>query len=676
MAINERLIDTAVVSGCSAEPPEEGLILHLDANDVDSYDGDGDEWVDISTFDKLIPLSDNAASLKLNLDASDSTSYGGTGTTWTDLSGNNNNGTISGATYSGAGGYFSFDGSNDKVDFTGRPVTATSDITIEAWVKFEAGGGNYPYVAMIGQGNNIAGSSLSISRHFGTDNFYSFVGDQLVNTGISLSNSTWYHLVVTQSGTSLKQYIDGSLVNTATVSTNNFANNFRLGYFYDTNVNQENNEFKGDLSNVRVYDTALSPSDIGQNYRHGRDFVYTSLIPDTNLELHLDADSFPQYGEAGYSNTPTTWTALTGSNGTITGATFDGELGNWLDFDGSNDYIDCGSASNIIPAGSDFTIETWVSANNNTTNTFWTVVSAVQSGTPYGGFQIYNHHTSDNWGIALNKSGTWTSLDTGVDIEVNQWVHLVFTYDGSNMKLFVDGEERFSSSQSGSLQYAGNVNLEIGRNLSSYAPIKVGQVRMYDLELSDSDIRQNYNFTKPSYPNGYDGTITGATWNSGGYFDFDGTDDYVTNNSISLDTSQDFTFCGWVYPTADSTWQRLFSWGTLSTEVLVQKRGDNNKARIIGRVSNSIKFDVDGAVLTNNQWHFIAVTGDGSNVKMYVNDNAAVTDNISGTNNYNNLQLGTGAGTTEDFYGRISKFRLYDKVLTQTEIDNLYCEGE
>ena len=176
--------------------------------------------------------------------------------------------------------------------------------------------------------------------------------------------------------------------------------------------------------------------------------------------------------------------------------------------------------------------------------------------------------------------------------------------------------------------------------------------------------------------NGYNATITGATWNNGGYFNLDGTDDYFTNNNISLDTSQDFTFCGWVYPTADSTWQRLFSWGTSSTEFIIQKRGDNNKARVIARVSNSIKFDVDGAVLTNNQWHFIVVTGNGSNVKMYVNDNAAVTDNISGTNNYNNLQLGTGAGTTEDFYGRISKFRLYDNVLTQTEIDNLYCEGE
>jgi len=40
MAINERLIHTAADAAGTGNQ-EEGLILHLDANDVDSYDGDG-----------------------------------------------------------------------------------------------------------------------------------------------------------------------------------------------------------------------------------------------------------------------------------------------------------------------------------------------------------------------------------------------------------------------------------------------------------------------------------------------------------------------------------------------------------------------------------------------------------------------------------------------------------
>ena len=45
MAINERLVHTA--SAAAGNAGEEGLILHLDANDVDSFDGDGNVWYDI-----------------------------------------------------------------------------------------------------------------------------------------------------------------------------------------------------------------------------------------------------------------------------------------------------------------------------------------------------------------------------------------------------------------------------------------------------------------------------------------------------------------------------------------------------------------------------------------------------------------------------------------------------
>ena len=51
MAINERLVHTASAAAAGSGNQEEGLILHLDANDVDSYDGDGSEWVDIANHE-------------------------------------------------------------------------------------------------------------------------------------------------------------------------------------------------------------------------------------------------------------------------------------------------------------------------------------------------------------------------------------------------------------------------------------------------------------------------------------------------------------------------------------------------------------------------------------------------------------------------------------------------
>ena len=52
MAINERLIHTAAEAAAAGTGnQQEGLILHLDANDVDSYDGDGSTWYDITNHE-------------------------------------------------------------------------------------------------------------------------------------------------------------------------------------------------------------------------------------------------------------------------------------------------------------------------------------------------------------------------------------------------------------------------------------------------------------------------------------------------------------------------------------------------------------------------------------------------------------------------------------------------
>jgi hypothetical protein len=131
----------------------------------------------------------------------------------------------------------------------------------------------------------------------------------------------------------------------------------------------------------------------------------------------------------------------------------------------------------------------------------------------------------------------------------------------------------------------------------------------------------------------------------------------------------------WFHPTQDSEWQRIFAFGTASTEFILQKRGDNNNSRTIARVANSIKFDVTGPSLPNNTWHLGVVTGDGSTIKMYINDSAAVTDSIDGTYVYNNLQIGFGTGTSEYFTGRVANLKVYDRVLSAAEITTLHSNG-
>ena len=46
MALDQKFFKST--SAGSGTDQEQGLVLHLDANDVDSYDGDGSIWYDIT----------------------------------------------------------------------------------------------------------------------------------------------------------------------------------------------------------------------------------------------------------------------------------------------------------------------------------------------------------------------------------------------------------------------------------------------------------------------------------------------------------------------------------------------------------------------------------------------------------------------------------------------------
>ena len=74
-------------------------------------------------------------------------------------------------------------------------------------------------------------------------------------------------------------------------------------------------------------------------------FSYSPKIVTDGLVLYLDAANNRSYPGSG-----TTWTDLSrgGNNGTLTnGPTFNGANGGSIVFDGTNDFIDCGNASNL-----------------------------------------------------------------------------------------------------------------------------------------------------------------------------------------------------------------------------------------------------------------------------------------------------------------------------------------
>ena len=259
--------------------------------------------------------------LVLHLDAGNSSSYSGSGTTWTDLSGQSNNGTlVGGAGYSSDdGGVLVFDGTDDYVVTGSDMFNANADFTVSIWLFMDDNSVQRAFIADVD-------NSQSLFLRYNN-------GIQVVNSNTAVLGSfssstlltnTWYNITLTRSSNTYTLYVNGNSVSSLYGISQNFTHS-------PTTIGANNNNspppayknaFDGKIAQVFAYNTALSDSDVQQNFDATKS-RYTGVITD-NLVLNLDAGD-----SSSYSGSGNTWTDLSSSNndGTINGATYNSENG-------------------------------------------------------------------------------------------------------------------------------------------------------------------------------------------------------------------------------------------------------------------------------------------------------------------------------------------------------------
>jgi hypothetical protein len=211
--------------------------------------------------------------LSLLLDAGNTESYPGTGTTWTDISGNGRTGTLTnGPTYSSSnGGYIVFDGSNDTVTGTIPASVFSGAHTVSAWVYrrsvgpwstvFASGGNSCTIVRFMTNGtstivgaNNAGLVATASGVEIGADHLNQWLHVTMVYEGTA--NGSAVTVYVYKSGTLIKsngQTLYWTLSNTGS---------YNVGYHSSGGSSQ----WDGYISQVGVYNRALSAAEIDQNY--------------------------------------------------------------------------------------------------------------------------------------------------------------------------------------------------------------------------------------------------------------------------------------------------------------------------------------------------------------------------------------------------------------------------
>jgi hypothetical protein len=426
-------------------------------------------------------------------------------------------------------------------------------------------------------------------------------------------------------------------------------------------------------------------------------YEYPQIVTD-RLSLLIDANFL-----ASYPTTQSTWYDLSGknNNGTLTnGPTWNSN--GWFVFDGTDDYVDTSNTFQFTQSGQ-FSICGIINVQDHS---FRAEAAA--------GIIGKGHYYSNSWDIWLynNESVFFeTSGDNSPSnvqylasdpLTVGRWYFFAATYNNTAKNLWIN-ETQYSNTYTGTGGFTNGNNVLIARRFGDASRSLIGSgsaFSIYSRALSTAEIKQNYfqsnivtdglvlmvdannlvSYPKSgttAYPltSSINGTlINGTSFNSsyGGYWAFDGVDDYISwGDNFDLTST---SISGFVWGWANSLNYYLPWIDKLSSNGNYRFHADSIGRLIFGirNTANAYEEMQTGVLVSTNTWYHLGFTFNNSTRegKIYVNGQVQLsyTFTIDRGDTTTNLQTGYQANNGGTLNGRIASLSLYNKTLTSDEV--------
>ncbi|MGB6268515.1 MAG: LamG-like jellyroll fold domain-containing protein, partial [Olleya sp.] len=186
-------------------------------------------------------------------------------------------------------------GFNGMSNFTlvGDRIDLAGDFTASAWVKPDGS-------------NASASDKIIVAKNDGTEGYKFFLTDNntvgfsignlpanRISSNTTLPNNVWHHVAVIYHNTTAHIYIDGVLDSTKTITnpTPNGAE-FAIGAIYIDKLNIQD-YFKGDIDEIRIWDEALSLSQLqyvmNQELEKAGTVVNGAIVPNTITKNEINS---------------------------------------------------------------------------------------------------------------------------------------------------------------------------------------------------------------------------------------------------------------------------------------------------------------------------------------------------------------------------------------------------
>lgn len=486
-------------------------------NDQDSYDAS-------HQYSFFMLLTNN---LVLNLDASNIDGIGAFATgssnalNWIDLSEGLNNGFLNNFGMTSLSGWdgvntvnnpsaLKFDGVDDNVALNSAPnIGSQLSFAYSLWVKINTveGGsiasftGDYVLDRTVDSPGIISLKEVT-GNQFGFQLRYDDGSGRGGPVGGKIIPGKWQNLVLVRDyNNAFNLYVDGVLAGTTKDNGKSLTPPIpKLG----RHATSSNSVLNGQIASLRIYKNLLTQDQITENYLaeayrfQGIDNISPGFGSYSMLEYKKSGDTFDVYVE---DVNP----ALSGDNNVLSIDSITCQLGlqklvgianteqiykSGLTFDGIDDAVVVSDSSSLKPK-EEVAVEAFVRPLTNTGNQV-----IVQKGETGIGESYLLDIDATKWRFGFRDSNlNLFSVNSTSDVVPNKWVYIAGTYDGSNLKLYVNGVQEASAKIDLQMLSQSTIGLGIGNSPELFSGLAFGgqiaQARIYNRTLSQDEIKRN-----------------------------------------------------------------------------------------------------------------------------------------------------------------------------------------
>ena len=406
---------------------------------------------------------------------------------------------------------------NDYIDLGTTPFSFTQNLTVSFWIKSTQTALN-TFIGKDVNGTSTRNWMVMLYQnkvYFWTTSTGSTSNLKDIQSNVAgvVSDGKWHHIVCVNNQTNLTKqiYIDGVLDVTnnkgGLISTS--SSPVQIG------KRPSGSPYDGEMSNVALWDTALTGPQVETIYNNGAPNDISSLSPVAWYKLN-SADTFDgsnwtitDYGSGGNDGTSVGMTSANLVQSNLDSTT---PYSNYsVSFNGGTEFMRTPTNyGSYLSGATSCSVSVWVKVDN--TSLMQPVVSCWS--TPDNTKSYLIRYVSDSrkfqfylWGPVGAGDSRFGLANAEKAISANTWYHIVGTWDGTTIKIYQDGVfEGSENAPGGALQTVNQQNWT-GRYSSTFLGGDVSNQAFWkNTVLTQSEITEIYNAGVPTDLNNFSGT--------------------------------------------------------------------------------------------------------------------------------------------------------------------------